>query len=125
MALALILGIVPGAPGVAVDPLPITPDPHRLVILEPTPAPAPTLVTAPASWEATLECESSGDWAYNGPSGYDGGLQFDPGTWSGHAPEGYPAHAYEATPGQQVHVAELVLASHASDPWPNCPDPGD
>jgi Transglycosylase-like domain len=71
-------------------------------------------------WAALAECESGGDWSYNGSSGYDGGLQFDPGTWSSNAPAGYPVYAWQASPAQQIAVAEIVLAAAGWDQWPAC-----
>lgn len=71
-------------------------------------------------WHALAECESNGRWDYNGPSGYDGGLQFHPGTWNNYKPASFPAYAYQATPAQQMQVAELVLASEGWGAWPAC-----
>jgi Transglycosylase-like domain len=71
-------------------------------------------------WQALAECESGGDWGYNGSSGFDGGLQFLPSTWSSHAPPGYPAYAWQASPAQQIAVAELVLESSGWGAWPAC-----
>lgn len=80
-------------------------------------------------WWQLADCEtedasttaSDPDWAYNGSSGFDGGLQFDPSTWAAMAPAGYPDAAYLASPEQQIHVAELTLAvSSWSQQWPGC-----
>ena len=37
-----------------------------------------------AEWDTVARCESSGNWAINTGNGYQGGLQFTPGTWAGH-----------------------------------------
>lgn len=74
----------------------------------------------PYPWSAVAECESDSTWGYNGSSGFDGGLQFHPGTWSGYKLAGYPAFAYQASPYQQVQVAERVLADQGWGAWPAC-----
>lgn len=71
-------------------------------------------------WDRLAQCESGGNWAYNGSSGYDGGLQFHPNTWNAYKPSGYPAYAYQASREQQIAVAERVLASQGWDAWPAC-----
>jgi hypothetical protein len=66
--------------------------------------------------------KESHDWYYNGPSGFDGGLQFDPGTWLAAGGAIYAAHAYQATPDEQMSVAEhLIYGMGAlfSTQWPN------
>jgi resuscitation-promoting factor RpfA len=35
-----------------------------------------------SDWDQVAHCESGGNWAINTGSGYQGGLQFAPGTWS-------------------------------------------
>jgi hypothetical protein len=80
-------------------------------------------------WVAIADCESgdgdgrppySATWGYDGPSGFDGGVQFDPGTWSAYRRGDEPAHAYEASPATQVAVAERVLAAQGWGAWPVC-----
>lgn len=73
-----------------------------------------------ALWDRVAECESNQRWSYNGSSGFDGGLQFHPGTWSAYKPADYPAYAYQATREQQILVAEDVLASQGWRAWPAC-----
>ena len=77
--------------------------------------PLPTSV-----WVALAECESGGDWNYNGPDIYDGGLQFHPQTWKGYKLPGYPRFAWKATPMQQILVGYKVLADQGWDAWPAC-----
>lgn len=92
----------------------------------PKPAVAPAAVPAPvthsgADWYATAQCESGGVWSINTGNGYWGGLQFSPSTWfaygggpfSGSGPFPYSA-------GQQIAVAERVLAAQGPGAWPNC-----
>lgn len=73
-----------------------------------------------STWDALAGCESGRDWSYNGSSGFDGGLQFEPGTWSAHKLPGYPAYAYQASREQQIAVAERVLGSQGWGAWPAC-----
>lgn len=82
-------------------------------------APAPA-VSNGSVWDRLAECESNQRWSYNGGSGFDGGLQFHPNTWSAYKPAGYPAYAYQATRAQQIAVAEKVLASQGWGAWPAC-----
>jgi hypothetical protein len=67
-------------------------------------------------WDAIAECESGGDWAYNGPSGYYGGLQFHPDTWIGAGGGRYAPYAWQATREQQIAVASTLPLSS----WPYC-----
>lgn len=71
-------------------------------------------------WRSLAACESGGRWSYNGSSGFDGGLQFHPGTWSAYRRPGDPPYAYLATPAAQVAVAERVLAVQGFGAWPAC-----
>lgn len=76
--------------------------------------------TVPYPWNAVASCESGGRWDYNGSSGFDGGLQFHPGTWTAYRLPSYPAYAYQASAYQQVQVAERVLAAQGWGAWPVC-----
>jgi hypothetical protein len=71
-------------------------------------------------WMALASCESGRRWAYNGSSGFDGGLQFHPGTWRAYRRPHEPAYAYEAPPEVQVAVARRVLAVQGWEAWPAC-----
>jgi hypothetical protein len=105
-------------------------------------SPAPLV---PEPWATLADCES-GDWIDGGatfvegsarwdwgapgmqlpPWGTDlhhGGLQFAPSTWTWVAPDVLdqaPVHAYDATPAEQIQVAEEVLARQGWDAWPVC-----
>ncbi|MDT5056889.1 MAG: resuscitation-promoting factor RpfA [Mycobacterium sp.] len=35
-----------------------------------------------SDWDQVARCESGGNWAINTGNGYQGGLQFAPGTWN-------------------------------------------
>lgn len=71
-------------------------------------------------WHRLARCESSGRWDYDGPSGYDGGLQFHPDTWARYAPAGYPQYAWQATVAQQIEVGRRVQAVQGWGAWPAC-----
>jgi hypothetical protein len=68
-------------------------------------------------WGRLAACEASGDWRANTGNGFEGGLQFTPSTWHAYGGTG---HAYDATPAQQIAVAERVLASQGPSAWPVC-----
>ena len=74
----------------------------------------------PDHWVKIASCESGVSWTYNGSSGFDGAVQFHPSTWRAYRLPGYPAFAYQASPFQQLVVAELVLASQGWRAWPAC-----
>jgi resuscitation-promoting factor RpfA len=71
-------------------------------------------------WDQVARCESGGNWAINTGNGYQGGLQFSPGTWSAHGGGEYAPVANMASKGQQIAVAERVLASQGRGAWPVC-----
>ncbi|WP_042429911.1 transglycosylase family protein [Streptacidiphilus anmyonensis] len=100
-----------------------------------TAAVAATLVAAPvagllcatsasaasvSTWDAVAQCESGGDWSINTGNGFYGGLQFTPSTWAAYGGTQYAAEANQATEGQQIAVAEKVLASQGPGAWPVC-----
>jgi hypothetical protein len=90
--------------------------------LRATPTPY-TPVLGWAVWDRLASCESGGRWSYNGSSGFDGGLQFLPSTWSSwrdrYFPT-FPALAWQATKEQQVMVAERLWRGSGFAPWPVC-----
>ena len=71
-------------------------------------------------WDAVAECESGGDWSINTGNGYYGGLQFSPDTWLAYGGDQYAATADQATPEQQVEIAQKVLAEQGPGAWPVC-----
>lgn len=99
----------------------------------------------PEPWATLADCES-GDWIDGGrafvagsarwdwaapgttlpPWGtriHHGGLQFHPATWDWVAPdvlEDPPAHAYDATPAEQVAVAIETQRRQGWEAWPVC-----
>lgn len=76
--------------------------------------PAPT----EGVWVALAACESGGRWHLD--ARYDGGLQFDPPTWTAYKADGDPPYAWQATPAQQIAAAERVLAAAGWGQWPRC-----
>lgn len=90
------------------------------------PAIAGPVVSAPEPiadvWVALADCESDGTWdeGDGGLGPFRGGLQFHPDTWAGFAPDGFPDDPADATPRQQVDVAERVLARQGWKAWPVC-----
>ena len=71
-------------------------------------------------WDALSLCEAGGRWFYNGSSGFDGGLQFHPGTWSAYRLPAYPEFAWQANRLEQIAVARRVLAEQGWQAWPVC-----
>ncbi|MFF1402880.1 transglycosylase family protein [Streptomyces sp. NPDC058294] len=87
---------------------------------------APLMATGTASaattseWDAVAQCESGGNWAINTGNGYYGGLQFSASTWAAYGGTQYAATADRAGKGQQIAVAEKVLAAQGKGAWPVC-----
>ncbi|GAA0681102.1 resuscitation-promoting factor protein RpfA [Kitasatospora atroaurantiaca] len=76
---------------------------------------------APVStWDKVAECESGGNWSINTGNGFYGGLQFSNSTWKAYGGAQYAAQAHQASKGQQIAVAEKVLASQGPGAWPVC-----
>ena len=73
-------------------------------------------------WDKLANCESGGingpRWDYNGPSGYDGGLQFLPSTWTS-MNTGY-TYAWQAPRSVQIATAIKLQAQSGWGQWPNC-----
>ncbi|WP_063857223.1 MULTISPECIES: transglycosylase family protein [unclassified Kitasatospora] len=73
-----------------------------------------------STWDAVAQCESTGNWNINTGNGFSGGLQFTPSTWAAYGGTQYAASADQASKGQQIAVAEKVLASQGPGAWPVC-----
>jgi hypothetical protein len=71
-------------------------------------------------WDQVARCESGGNWGINTGNGYQGGLQFSPGTWSAHGGGQYAPAANMASKDQQIAIAEHVLATQGRGAWPVC-----
>ena len=74
-------------------------------------------------WDQVARCESGGNWAINTGNGYQGGLQFTPGTWASHGGGQYAPSAHLASKDEQIAVAERVLATQGKGAWPVCGGP--
>lgn len=85
---------------------------------------APLALATPAqaapNWDLLAQCESGGNWSINTGNGYYGGLQFAPGTWTGHGGGKYAPRADLATREQQIAIAQRVLAGQGPGAWPAC-----
>lgn len=68
-------------------------------------------------WDRIAQCESGGNWSINTGNGYSGGLQFHPQTWKAYGGKG---RAHNASRGEQIAVAERVLAGQGWGAWPAC-----
>lgn len=95
------------------------------------PEPEPTAADRDDVWGRLADCESgfrddggnvipeSRRWDFS--SGFfEGGLQFHPTTWEEFRDPSMPGHAGQATPEQQIAVAERVLDAQGWGAWPLC-----
>jgi hypothetical protein len=73
-----------------------------------------------SDWDRLAQCESGGNWGINTGNGFQGGLQFSPGTWASQGGTEYAPSANQASREQQISVAEKVLASQGWGAWPSC-----
>ena len=72
------------------------------------------------TWHKVAACESNSNWTVNTGNGYYGGLQFSQSTWEAYGGTAYAPRADRATRGQQIAVAEKVLAAQGPRAWPHC-----
>ncbi|WP_372696890.1 transglycosylase family protein [Arthrobacter sp. JSM 101049] len=73
-----------------------------------------------SAWRALAQCESGGNWSINTGNGYYGGLQFSRSSWLGAGGGKYAAYPHQASPAEQVAVAEKLRASGGWGHWPAC-----
>jgi LysM repeat protein len=83
-------------------------------------APAPASSSGGVNWSAIAACESGGNWSANTGNGFYGGLQFTQQTWQAYGGGQYAATASQATPAEQIAVAQRVLAAQGIGAWPVC-----
>jgi LysM repeat protein len=76
--------------------------------------------TGGVNWSAIAACESGGNWSASTGNGFYGGLQFTQQTWLAYGGGQYASSANLASPGQQVAVAQRVLAGQGIGAWPVC-----
>jgi hypothetical protein len=60
------------------------------------------------------------DFAHEGYEQFQGGLNFEAGTWDAFRDPDMPDHAGNATREQEIVVAERVLAEQGWGAWPRC-----
>ncbi|GAA2747932.1 resuscitation-promoting factor protein RpfA [Terrabacter aerolatus] len=75
---------------------------------------------AASVWDSVAACESGGNWQINTGNGYYGGLQFSSSTWRAFGGGAYASRADLATKGEQIAIAQRVLASQGPGAWPVC-----
>ncbi|WP_340560919.1 transglycosylase family protein [Streptomyces sp. GSL17-111] len=73
-----------------------------------------------AVWDRVAECESGGAWSANNGSGYYGGFQLTLDTWADYGGTEHADRPDLASRGQQIAVAEAILAAEGPDAWPAC-----
>ena len=95
--------------------------PQRAVVLDAfSPASAALSSRSGVNWYAVAQCESGGNWSINTGNGFYGGLQFTQSTWAAYGGLAYAPMASEASPSQQMAVANRVLAGQGIGAWPVC-----
>ncbi|MGB6244601.1 transglycosylase family protein [Gordonia sp. (in: high G+C Gram-positive bacteria)] len=107
--------------GTAVDPRPWLDGAHEPGSAAPRPqAPvrADATVVSVADWNKVAEHESNGNWKINTGNGYYGGLQFSASTWKAFGGDKYAPSADQATPQEQMEVANATLRGQGWDAWP-------
>lgn len=81
-------------------------------------------MTGPASaatpnWDAIAQKESTGNWHINTGNGYGGGLQISPTTSAAMGGPSTAAGIAALSKGQQIALAEKILAAQGPHAWPN------
>ncbi len=72
------------------------------------------------AWDRVAECESGGSWSQNTGNGYYGGLQLTQDDWEKYGGLDYAPSADQASRGQQIEVAEKILADQGVGAWRTC-----
>jgi resuscitation-promoting factor RpfA len=72
------------------------------------------------TWDRVAECETGGSWSQNSGNGYYGGLQLTQADWEKYGGLDYASSADQASRGQQIAVAEKVLADQGVGAWRAC-----
>ncbi|MFI5571117.1 transglycosylase family protein [Streptomyces sp. NPDC051740] len=73
-----------------------------------------------ATWDRVAECESGGSWSQNTGNGYYGGLQLTQDDWESYGGLDYATSPDQASRGQQIAVAERILADQGVGAWRTC-----
>ena len=85
------------------DVTPVVPPPAPVVLDSVTPAQR-------AAWSRVASCEEGGNWEADGPR-FSGGLGITRANWANYGGLQYAPSAAQATPDQQIMVAERILYS--------------
>ncbi|MFF1277261.1 transglycosylase family protein [Streptomyces marokkonensis] len=72
------------------------------------------------NWDRVAECESGGSWSQNSGNGYYGGLQLTQEDWEKYGGLDFASSADQASRGQQIAVAEKILADQGVGAWRTC-----
>lgn len=83
-------------------------------------APVTAHAATSGEWDSVAHCESGGNWSDDTGNGYYGGLQFSESTWDSFGGTAYAPRADEASPGEQMAVADKVLDAQGWGAWPVC-----
>lgn len=101
---------------------PATTTPPPTTATPTTQAPVPSSIPSDEHWFAIGRCEQPGsglggvDWTAH-DANYGGGLGFATSTWQGFRHPDMPANAWEATPAQQIAVANDLWRLYGASPW--------
>jgi hypothetical protein len=104
--LHLVDTLLSGRPAGHKEVAPVIPPP-------PPPAPGPVDTVTPAqraAWDRVAMCEEGGNWQADGPR-FSGGLGITRSNWAAYGGLQYAPAAAEATPDEQIMVAERIQAS--------------
>jgi Transglycosylase-like domain len=85
---------------------------HQATVPAPAPMPAPIVVDTVSSaqraaWDRVAGCEEGGNWQADGPR-FSGGLGITRTNWAEYGGLKYASSAAQATPDQQIMVAERI-----------------
>jgi len=104
--LRLVDSLLSGRPAGHKEVTPVVPPP-------PPPPPGPVDTVTPAqraAWDRVAMCEEGGNWQADGPR-FSGGLGITRANWAIYGGLQYAPEAAEATPDEQIMVAERIQAS--------------
>lgn len=73
-----------------------------------------------ATWDRIADCETGGSWSQNTGNGYYGGLQLTQDAWERYGGLDYASSPDQASRGQQIAVAEAILADQGVEALSLC-----
>ncbi len=68
-------------------------------------------------WDRVAACESTGNWKISNGNGCYGGVPFGQLTWVDYGGRKFASYAHQATKGEQIAVAQRVLAGQGTGAW--------